>query len=136
MLKLYHLEHEGIEGYGEHFLKLVNSGLIEGSGCACNGRHRGRSVDGVGLFSCSHSSDVGVLPSKRCSAYIKKAADVVHLSGVATHSILILLTFSLPDLLIDLSDLHCDRSPHTDLRPIPLCLLLPLCSCANREALG
>ena len=62
VLKLYHLEHEVIEGYGEHFLKLVNSALIEGSVCACNAPHRGLSVDGFSLSSCGRNSAVGVLP--------------------------------------------------------------------------
>ena len=43
--------------------------------------------------------------------------------------------FSLLDLLINLSDLHCDRSALTDLRPVPLCLLPPLLNCANRKLL-
>ena len=66
MIKLYHLEYEGIEGYGEQFLKLVNSSLIEGYACACNGTHRCVSVDGVKLSSCGSNSAVGVLPSKVC----------------------------------------------------------------------
>ena len=43
--------------------------------------------------------------------------------------------FPLPDLLINLSDLHCDRIPHPDIRPVPLCLLPTLCNFANMEAI-
>ena len=45
-------------------------------------------------------------------------------------------TFPLPDILINLSDLHCHRSPHSNLRPVPLFILPPLHNCANSEALG
>ena len=45
-------------------------------------------------------------------------------------------TFPLPDLLINLSDLHCDIIHHHDRRLVLLCLLPPLCDCANREYLG
>ena len=43
--------------------------------------------------------------------------------------------FYLPDLLIDLSDLHCDKSPHPDLCPVPILLLPTTHNCANREAI-
>ena len=45
-------------------------------------------------------------------------------------------TFSLTDLLIDISELHCDRNPYPDILPVLLCLLPTLCNGANREALG
>ena len=45
-------------------------------------------------------------------------------------------TFPLLDLLIDISNLHCGRSPHPDIRLVLLCLLTSFRNCANREALG
>ena len=45
-------------------------------------------------------------------------------------------TFPLPDILINLSDLHCNIIPDPDIRPVQICLLPPLCNCAKREALG
>ena len=83
MLNIYHLEPEGIKGYGEQFLKIVPSSLIEGSECACNGQHRGLFVDGVSLSLCGRNSAPDFFPRKGCGPYANKAADVVHPSGVA-----------------------------------------------------
>ena len=83
VLKLYHLEHEGIKGYVEQLTKIINIGLIEGSVCAFNGQHRGLSVYGVGFLSCGRNSSVSVLPLKGCGTYAKTAADVVHPAGLS-----------------------------------------------------
>ena len=42
-----------------------------------------------------------------------------------------LYDFPLPDLLIDLSDLHRYKSPHPNLCLVPLCLVSLLCNCSE-----
>ena len=37
----------------------------------------------------------------------------------------------LPDLFIDIFDLHWHKIPHPDLRLVPLCLVFILCNCAK-----
>ena len=44
--------------------------------------------------------------------------------------------FSLSDLLIDISNLHCDRSRHPNLHVFLLCSLPHLRNCAKRGFLG
>ena len=73
MLKLYHLEHEGIEGYGDQFIKLVNSGLIEGSnfpemvdiGACTLMRLVYYSAAAIAPWVSSHRSDAAHMPRQR-----------------------------------------------------------------------